>query len=128
MRVIAINHFRKNCLYTFVAAVCVMMGIYAAGSRLVIDEQIKYGNGFKVIIQEKLFPGIFFKLIPNAPGDGTHGRWEIRIISDQKTLGPFRTSWFQGIEIREDSIRIYDTDENEDIIVEINQNCLENTK
>ncbi len=105
--------------YIFVIALCAIVCIYILGSCFVIDEKIKYGNGFKVVIQEKLFPSVFFKLIPAGPGDGTHGIWEVRVISDKKNLGPFYTSWLDGIDIQEDSIRIYDT--NQEIIINVYQ-------
>ena len=103
----------------FFIALCSIICIYIFGSCFVIDEKIKYGNGFKVVIQEKLFPSIFYKLIPGSLGDGAHGIWEVRVIFDEKKLGPFHTSWLEGIDIREDSVRIYDT--SKEIIIDVNQ-------
>ena len=44
--------------YIFVIVLCAIVCIYILGSCFVIDEKIKYGNGFKVVIQEKLFPSV----------------------------------------------------------------------
>lgn len=113
------KYFRKSRFSVFIIALCAILCVYISGSCFVIDEKVKYGNGFKVIIQEKLFPSIFFKLIPAGPGDGTRGIWEVRIISASQTQGPFYTSWLEGIDIREDSVRIADTDK--EITIEVNQ-------
>lgn len=43
---------------------------------------------------------------------------ELAFKSD-RLLGPFHTSWLEGIDIREDSVRIYDT--SKEIIIDVNQ-------